>query len=106
MAVWAVETAAAVAVKVALDAAAGTFRVAGILTLELLVARVTLNPPANDGALRVAVQTAIPGALIVPGVQASPIKVGCVDWPTEIVPPAPVERIPWPPAVDAETAVT
>ena len=64
VAVWAVETAKAVAVKVALDAAAGTFTVAGTLTLELLLARATLNPPAGDGALKVIVQIAAPGALI------------------------------------------
>jgi hypothetical protein len=104
--VWAFETAAAVAVKAALDTAAGTFTVAGTLTLELLLAMATLNPPAGDGALKVIVQIAIPGALIVTGVQASPPKVGCVDGPTEIVPPVPAERIPWPPAVDAATAVT
>ena len=106
VAVWTVETAAAVALKAVLDAAAGTFTVAGTLKLLLLLARATLNPPVDEGALRVTVQTAAPGALIVTGAQASPLKVGCIDWATEIVPPAPAERIPWPPAVDAATAVT
>jgi hypothetical protein len=107
MVIRAGEATVAVTVKPAIDAAAGTFTVAGTLKLELLLERVTLNPSAGDGALRVTVQAAVPGALIVTGVQESPLKVGCVPvWLTEIVPPTPAERIPWPSVIDAATAVT
>ena len=76
MAVCAVATATAVAVKLALDAAAGTVTDAGTVTLVLLLARVTGNPPAAATALSVTVQAATPGEPMLAGVHVNPLKTG------------------------------
>jgi hypothetical protein len=56
VAVCALETVATVAVKLALAAPAGSVRAGGTAAFELLLARVTPNPPVNAGELSVTVQ--------------------------------------------------
>ena len=70
-------TADAVTVKVAeiAEAATVTFAVDSI-ALALLLDRATVTPPAGAAADSVKVQLAVPGALIVVGVQTSPLTVG------------------------------
>ncbi len=75
-AVWAVVTAATVAVKPTLDDDAGTVTVAGTLTLVFPLASVTGNPPAGAAALSVTVQAADPGGATLAGVQDNPLRTG------------------------------
>ncbi|MGB6746014.1 MAG: hypothetical protein WBE38_20360, partial [Terracidiphilus sp.] len=59
VAVCAVETAAAVAEKLAVVAPAATVTEAGTATEELLLARLTENPPVAAAAFRVTVQASV-----------------------------------------------
>ena len=61
-----------------LDAAAGTVTDAGTVTLVLLLASVTGNPPAAATALSVTVQAATPGEPRLAGVQVNPLSDGFV----------------------------
>ena len=60
VAVWVVETAEAVAVKLTLVELAGTDTVAGTVSDELLLLRFTVTAPLVEAALRVAVQESVP----------------------------------------------
>jgi hypothetical protein len=104
MAVCALETAAIVAVKPAVDAPGGIFTLVGTTTFELLLERATLIPPAGDGALRVIVQAEVAGALMLTGVQVSPLTVAWVAPLTKMVPPVPEDGIALPADVDATAA--
>jgi hypothetical protein len=73
-AVWAVVTAATVAVKPTLVDDDGIVTVAGTLTLVFPLASVTGNPPAGAAALSVTVQAATPGGAMLAGVQDNPLK--------------------------------
>jgi hypothetical protein len=53
-----------VALKVALVAPAGTVTEAGTVTAELLLARLTANPPLAAAAVRETVQLSVPAAVI------------------------------------------
>ena len=77
-AVWAVETATAVAVKPMLDAAAGTVTVAGTLTLVFALERATGNPPAAAAALSVTEQAEVPGDAMLAGLQVNPLTEGAI----------------------------
>ena len=66
VAVCAVVTVVAVAVKLALVAPAATVTVAGTVTAELLLARLTVNPPLGAAALSATVQLSVPAPVIVP----------------------------------------
>jgi hypothetical protein len=71
---WAELTAAAVAVKVALVALAGTVSDAGIVSAELLLERLTVNPLPGAGALRVTVHASVPVPENEVLVQVSPLS--------------------------------
>jgi hypothetical protein len=73
-AVWPAVTAAAVAVKPALDAAAATLTLVGTVTLALLLARATVRPPLGAALLSVTLQAAVPEALMLVGVQVNPLR--------------------------------
>jgi hypothetical protein len=106
VAVCALETVATVAVKLALEAPAGTVRAGGAVAFESLLARVTPNPPVNAAELRVTVQAADPGAVTLAGVQETLLSVGgVIEWLIEIVPPLPDEEIELPFASDVTTPV-
>jgi hypothetical protein len=64
VAVWAVLTEATVAVKLALDAPAGTVTEAGTVTALSLLARLTVNPPVFAAAFSVTVQVSVPAPLM------------------------------------------
>ena len=72
-AVLSLETAATVAVKVALVAVAATVTEAGTATLELLLARLTARPPLGAARVRLIVQAEVPGAVKELGVQIRPL---------------------------------
>ena len=76
LALCALVTAATVAGKPALEDPGGTAKLPGMLTFELLLASVTLSPPAGAGELSVTVQAAVPGAVTPAGVQESPLATG------------------------------
>jgi hypothetical protein len=69
LAVCAAVTAATRAVKLTLDAPAGTTVVAGTVTLGLLLESATLTPPDGATAVKARVQVAVPGAVTVAGEQ-------------------------------------
>ncbi len=58
---WSVETAATVAVKVAVVAPAATLTEAGTVTAALLLDKVTVVPLLGAAVLRVTVQESVPG---------------------------------------------
>ena len=74
--VAAVLTAETVAVKVALVAPAATVTEAGTVTFELLLARLTANPPVAAAAFNVTVQLSVPAPVNEPLVQVSPVSTG------------------------------
>ena len=59
-------TAVAVAVKLALAAPAVTVTEVGTVTAELLLDRLTVNPPLGAAALSATVQVSVPAPVIVP----------------------------------------
>jgi hypothetical protein len=65
-----------VAVKLPVVAPAATVTLPGTVTAELLLARLTANPPLAAAAFRVKVQLSVPTPVIVPLVQVSPLKTG------------------------------
>jgi len=75
VAVCAELTADTVAVKLAVVAPAATVTEAGTVTAELLLARVTANPPLGAAALSVTVQLSVPAPDIDPLTQVSALKV-------------------------------
>ena len=71
VAVWAVVTEETVAVKAAVVAPAATITEVGTVTDELLLARLTVNPPVGAAALSVTVQLSVPAPVIDPLAQLS-----------------------------------
>jgi hypothetical protein len=65
-----------VAVKLAVADPAATVTEAGTVTAELLLARVTANPPLAAATFRVTVQLSVPAPVIDPLVQLSPLNTG------------------------------
>lgn len=63
-----------VAVKLAPLAVAGTVTVTGTATALLLLARLTVNPPAGAAEFRVTVQLSAPAPVIDPLLQLSPLN--------------------------------
>ena len=61
-----------VAGKLALDEPAGTVTDAGTVTAELLLPRLTANPPVAAAPFSVTVQLSVPAPVIDPLVQVSP----------------------------------
>ncbi len=76
VAVWEVVTEETVAVKAAVVAPAATVTVAGTATDELLLARLTVNPPVGAAAFSVTVQLSVPAPVIEPLVQLGPLSIG------------------------------
>jgi hypothetical protein len=74
--VWAVLTAETVAVKLVVAAPAATVMLAGTATAELLLARLTADPPLGAAALKVTVQLSVPAEVINALAQLNPLKVG------------------------------
>jgi hypothetical protein len=91
-----VETAAAVAVNVAVVNPALTVTEAGTVTEALLLDRLTLAPPAGAAAVRVTVQVLVPGVTTEAGVQLRLAGCGRV---MVTVPPAVITAIGSPPGV-------
>jgi hypothetical protein len=67
-----------VAVKLAVVAPEATVTEAGTLTAELLLARLTANPPLGATVFSVTVQLSVPAPAIEPLVQLSAVKVGAL----------------------------
>jgi hypothetical protein len=65
-----------VAVKLALVAPAGTVTDAGTVTAELLLARLTRNPPPAAAALTVTLQLSVPVVVIDPLAQVNEFRTG------------------------------
>ena len=65
-----------VAVKLAVVEPAATVTEAGTVTVELLLARLTVNPPVAAAAFRVTVQLSVPDPVNEPLVQLSPLSTG------------------------------
>jgi hypothetical protein len=65
-----------VAVKAAVVAPAATVTEAGTVTVELLLARLTVNPPVAAAAFRVTVQLSVPDPVNEPLVQLSALSTG------------------------------
>jgi hypothetical protein len=90
--VWAVLTEDTVAVKLAVVDPAATVTEAGTVTAELLLARLTANPPLGAAPLRVTAQLSVPAPVIDELVQFRLVKVGVLAEvplplrPTTIVP--------------------
>jgi hypothetical protein len=76
VAVCAVLTEETVAVKVAVVEPAATVTVAGTVTDELLLARLTAKPPVGAAAFSVTVQLSVPAPVIEPLVQLSALSIG------------------------------
>ncbi len=74
--VWAVVTEETVAVKAAVVEPAATVTEAGTETDELLLARLTVNPPVAAAAFSVTVQLSVPDPVNDPLVQLSPLSTG------------------------------
>jgi hypothetical protein len=77
-------TAATVALNPAVVAPAGTVTVAGTVTDELLLARLTISPPACATALSVTVQGSVPAPVIVPLPQARELSTPAADCPVPL----------------------
>jgi hypothetical protein len=89
-AVWDVGTfATTVAEKLTVFAPDGTVTLAGTVTLELLLARATTNPPVRAAPLSVTVQAEVPAAFTVVGVHESAVSVGETGWRIVSIPPVP-----------------
>jgi hypothetical protein len=69
-------TAETVAVKLPVVAPAATVTLAGTVTAELLLARLTANPPLAAAAFRVTVQLSVLAVVIDPLVQLSALNTG------------------------------
>lgn len=69
VAVWAEVTAATVAVKDAVDEPAATVTEAGTLTAELLLAKVTVNPPLGAAAVSATEHASVPDPVMDPVLQ-------------------------------------
>ena len=65
-----------VAVKIPAVDPAATVTVAGTVTAELLLARLTANPPLAAATFSVTVQLSLPAPVIDPLVQLSPLNIG------------------------------
>jgi hypothetical protein len=76
VAVAAVLTVETVAVKFAEAAPAATVTDAGTATAELLLARLTVKPPAGAAVLSETLQLSVPAAVIDPLVQVRPLSTG------------------------------
>src|ERR1700677_57847 len=63
-----------VAVKLAVVAPAATVTLAGTLTTESLLVRLTAKPPLAAGVFNVTVQLSVPAALIDPLAQLNPLS--------------------------------
>ena len=74
--VCAVLTDDTVAAKLALDAPAATVTELGTVTAELLLARLTVNPPLAAAAFSVTVQLSVPAPVIDPLEQVSALNTG------------------------------
>ena len=80
-----------VAVKLPVEDPAATVTLAGTVTAELLLARLTANPPVAAAAFSVTVQLSVPAAVIDPLVQLNalstgtplPLRLITVDVPVE-----------------------
>ncbi len=93
VAVWALETAETVAEKLALAAPAATVIEAGTVTMELLLARETGNPPVAAIELSVTVQASLAAPVIDPSVQVRPLNTGCPVPLRLIVDVVPVDEL-------------
>ena len=100
VAVCAVLTDETVAVKLAVVEPAATVTEAGTVTDELLLARLTVNPPVAAAAFSVTVQLSVPAPVIEPLVQLSPLSTGTpvpLRVTTAEVPPEELlVRVSWP----------
>ena len=94
VAVCAVVTVVAVAVKLALVAPAATVTVAGTVTAELLLARLTVNPPLGAAALSATVQLSVPAPVIVPLAQLNEDRVVVAVWPLSRYRLSPIMSVP------------
>jgi hypothetical protein len=65
-----------VAMKLAAVAPAATVTVAGTVTAELLLARLTIKPPLPAAVFRVTVQLSVPAPVIEPFAQTRELRVG------------------------------
>ncbi len=73
-----------VAVKPALVAFTGTSSVAGTVTAELLLARLTLRPPLPAAAVSVIVQLSLPGSVTDALMQESALNAACAVVPPPV----------------------
>jgi hypothetical protein len=71
-------TADTVAVKLAVVDPAATVTEAGTVTAELLLARLTANPPLGAAAFSVTVQLSVPAPVIDPLAQVSALNTGAL----------------------------
>jgi hypothetical protein len=92
-------------VKLALVCPAATVKLAGTVTLALLLASETPNPPAGAVSVKETLQDVLPGVLSVVLVQLSPLK-EAAGLRSKIVPVPPVAGIDVPGAVEASTLVS
>ncbi len=74
--VWAVLTEETVAVKLPVVDPEATVTLPGTVTAELLLARLTANPPLAAAVFSVTVQLSVPAAVIDPLVQLNPLNTG------------------------------
>jgi hypothetical protein len=70
-------TVVTVAVKLAEVDPAATVTEAGAVTAELLLARLTVNPPVGAAVFSDTVQLSVPAVLIDPLLQVKPLNTGC-----------------------------
>jgi hypothetical protein len=88
-------TVLAVAVKLALLAPAATVTVAGTVTAELLLDRLTLTPPLGAAALSPTVQVSVPAPVIVPLAQLSEDRVAVFVVLADVpMPLSPITSVP------------
>ena len=91
--------------KLALVCPAATVTPPGTLTLALLLASETANPPAGADSDRETLQDVLVGVLSVVSAQLSPLKEGA-GLGSEITPDPPVAGIDVPSGVEATTLVS
>jgi hypothetical protein len=84
VAVWAVETEAAVAVKLAVAEPARTVTEAGVVTDALLLVKVTAKPPVAAGVFRVTVQMSVPAPVMEAVAQEIAVRTG-VPVPVRLI---------------------
>ncbi len=68
------------AVKLPVVAPAATVTLAGTVTAELLLAKLTVSPPVGAAALNVTVQLSVPAAVIDPLAQLRVLIVGALTF--------------------------